>query len=302
MEPERLALFTTVYPAVTRFLPDWVRSVAAQTDPGFDLWIALDGLIPAQVAGVMAGLPRPPRWIAGQAGDTPAGIRDQAMTRLVSGYDAVVFVDSDDLLAPDRVAAARAALKHCDVAGCALQIMDEESRDLGVRFGPAPGTDLSALLVRYNVFGLSNTGYRSAALRRCLPVPRDCVLVDWLLATRAWLNGAGLGFDPEPRMWYRQYGANTAQVVGRFRAADIVRATELVLGHYRLVLHGRPARSNGAWQQLAEAQALVQEFHLAITGSPVVLDRYVKALNREPRGYLWWWCVAHPRLEAVWRS
>ncbi len=302
MALERLALFTTVYPAVTRFLPEWTRSVAAQTDTAFDLWIGLDGMLPDEVAGLIAGLPQPPRWIVGQVGGSPGAIRGQAMARLTNEYDAVVFVDSDDLLSPERVEAARAALLRWDVAGCALQIMDEEARDLGLRFGPLAGTDPCALLPKYNVFGLSNTGYRSAALRRCLPVPRDCVLVDWLLATRAWLNEARLGFDPEPRMWYRQYGANTAQVVGRFTAPDVLRATELVLDHYQLMLTDRPAGANGGWQNLAEAQAVAQQFHRAITASAEVLERYVEAINDQPRRYFWWWCVAHPELEAVWRS
>ena len=64
---------------------------------------------------------------------------------------------------------------------------------------------LEHLLVRNNVMGLSNTAYRSDLLRRCLPIPTEAELMDWLLAVRSLALGARLQFDPEPRMWYRQY-------------------------------------------------------------------------------------------------
>lgn len=299
MFPERLAVYTTIYPGVEPFLPRWSSSIRAQTDRDFDLWIGTDGLSLGQLADSLP-LDDRLRWSPGRPGDTPGAIRARAITQMVPSYDAVVFVDSDDVLCASRVEAARAALATWDVIGCGLALVDEEVRELPYYLGPPEGADGAALLARCNVFGLSNTAYRCSALRTCLPVARECVLVDWFLATRAWLNGAEIGFDREPRMKYRQHGATMARMLGPFTADDMRQATALVRQHYRLVL---AASSPGPRRHEVEAaQARVDRFHRAITDSPRVLRRYVDAVNRQPPGWSWWWWVAVPELEDVWND
>ena len=49
----------------------------------------------------------------------------------------VVLVDSDDLLHPSRVAAARAALQASELAGCALCLIDQHGKDLDLTFESA---------------------------------------------------------------------------------------------------------------------------------------------------------------------
>ena len=83
---------------------------------------------------------------------------------------------------------------------------------MGMTFGLPPRAEPEMCFPRNNVFGLSNSAFRSDLLRRCLPIPADAVLVDWFLATRAWLMGARMAFDPEVEMDYRQYGGNMARV------------------------------------------------------------------------------------------
>jgi hypothetical protein len=298
---ERVALYTTVYPAVVRYLPDWYASVMAQTDRAFDLWIGVDGMSREAVATALGATPRA-CWVLAEPGDTPTSIRARAIERMVAEYDAVIFVDSDDLLAPARVAAARAALEEADVAACALRIIDEQGSDLGLVFGPAPDERPTELLPRYNVFGLSNTAYRSAVLRECLPIPATCVLVDWLLATRALGMGAALAFDATPLMAYRQYAANVARVLPPFGADEVLRAAQRVLNHYDCVLapsHPVPADLRAVLQ---DARRRVRSFYLSLAASEERRRHYVNALNALPPRYVWWWCVAHPNLEDVWRN
>ena len=159
--------------------------------------------------------------------------------------DAVVFVDSDDILDPSRVAAAREALATADVVGCALRLADETGAELGAIFGPAGGALVAADLPRTNVFGLSNSAYRVATLRSCLPIPDACALVDWLLATRAWAFGARLAFDSTPRMVYRQGAASATRVSPPFDARHVLAATDLVLGHYRVALESSAGPAGG---------------------------------------------------------
>ena len=51
-----LALYTTIYTGVRAFLPDWYRSVQAQTDRDFQLWIGLDGIEPNEIEAVIGAV------------------------------------------------------------------------------------------------------------------------------------------------------------------------------------------------------------------------------------------------------
>jgi hypothetical protein len=299
MKTPTLAVYTTLYPQVRRFLPQWYKSLKAQVSKDFDLWLGVDGLTRVEVATSLGEEP-PAHWVIAEAGESGLSVRLRAIERIIDRYDAIVFVDSDDVLAPSRVAAARQALLEHDVAGCALRIIDEVGNDTGAVFAPEPGWRPEQLLIRYNVFGLSNTAYRSDILRSCLPSPRDCILLDWFLTTRAWLAGADLWFDDVPRMLYRQYGLNTARVLPPFRPCDITEATSRVLGHYGCILpfvqdHARPHVP--AFQA---AQREISVFDRAMRDLPQCLQAYTQALNRLAPRFLWWWAVANPCLEHLW--
>jgi hypothetical protein len=315
MRAERLAVYTTVHPGCERYLASWCDSVRQQTDRDFDLWIGLDALAPAACPTLPmspaqleaeVGTSIPVHWVIARPGDTPARLRQRALADMVTAYDRIVLVDADDLLHRSRVAAARDALATCDVVGCALRLIDERGVDLGQAFGinsaePAD-RDLSALLPRGNVFGLSNSAYRASVLARCLPVPADCVLTDWLLASRALALGARLAWDDAPRMGYRQYANNCARVVPPFTAQGVLTAAALVAQHYRLLLDGAWDWPKGTRAPFEAARGRAQAFLAAMRASPECLDRYVAALNRLPPKYVWWWTVAHPDLEDLWTS
>lgn len=301
MPSDRLALYTTVYPGVEPYLSAWYQSVRAQTDAEFDLWIGSDALKPAVVAGAIGARP-PAVWIHGRAGESGGQLRARAIGLMARAYDGVIFVDSDDLLEPSRVAAARAALADCDVAACALRLVDETARDIGAVFGIDASCDLGTMLPTHNVLGLSNTAYRSTVLRRCLPVPSECELVDWLLGTRAWASGARLQFDPTPRMCYRQYGQNVAQVLPPFGERCVLRATERVLCHYECLGTACWPLPEAPRRAIDDARRRAREFHDAVTASAALLDRYVAALNALPPRHVWWWCVANPDLEFIWSN
>ena len=136
-----IALYTAVYPGAAPFLAAWYASVQAQADRDFDLWISLDGLTEAAVVAQLGDRPAA-TFVVAEPGYTPAQVRQQALTRIADHYDAVVLVDSDDLLHPDRVAAARAWLEGADVAACGLRLVDEAGQPLGLSLAtPGEGGD-----------------------------------------------------------------------------------------------------------------------------------------------------------------
>jgi hypothetical protein len=300
MATDSLALYTTIYPGCEPFLAGFGDSIKAQTDRDFDLWIGLDHITATVVLNAVGRLPRV-HWIIANPRETPASLRQRAFAMLVDSYDEVVLVDADDLLQRGRISAAREALESCDVAACALRLVDADGRDLGLAsFGPEPDADWQELLPRYNVFGLSNTAYRADTLARCLPVPPACTLIDWLLATRAMVTGAALRFDPAPRMAYRQHAHNCALVLPPFTADGVLIASERVVQHYRLLLESDWAWPAGTRAPFERARARAEQFHRVMHLSPDTLSSYVTALNQLTPRYVWWWAVAHPDLEELW--
>jgi glycosyltransferase involved in cell wall biosynthesis len=294
----KTALYTTFYPAAKPYLQTWIDSVTAQSDQNFDLWIAVDDVDTKNLT-----LPRSNiHWLHANPDDTPASLRHRAFEEIIQAYDAVIFVDSDDVLLPERVAVAKDALKSFDVYGCALKLIDTNGQDLGQTFTTSR-TDWPNLLSKYNIFGLSNTAYRTETLANCLPFPNDTVMVDWLLITNALHHNAYLYFDQTPHMLYRQYLNNTAKVLPPYTPEQISKATRLVLHHFDKILSPAPLlpRSTASTfhQNLEQRHQDVHRFTAATTDK-TLLASYTKALNALKPVFLWWECVANEELRGIW--
>ena len=297
-----LALYTAVYAGVEPFLPAWYASVQHQTDTDFQLWISLDGLEIEAVEETLGTLP-PATWVPACAGDTPAQVRQGALARIVEHCDAVVLVDSDDVLHPTRVAAARRGLGDSDVTGCALRLVDEDGRPLGSSLGLPPDAGPADVLPRHNVYGLSNSAFRSDVLGRCLPIPAEAALVDWYLVTRAWLCGARLDFDPVARMDYRQHGANMARTRLPFSPDRVRSDTELVRRHFQILGdHPLAGALPDRLARVREVTADIESFYRRVALDEDNLERYVMALNAAAPAPLWWSCVAYPALRHLWTT
>jgi hypothetical protein len=299
----KVAVYTTVYPDVLKYLPRWYESVQAQTDLDFELWIGMDAVNQSDIEDAL-GCHIEARWVQAPAGSTPAQVRDLALRQLIAAECDVILVDSDDLLHESRVAAARRELQTMDLSGCALSIVDESGQPLGSDFNFDPALHVSQFLPTNNVFGFSNSAYRCELLERCLPIPRDAVLVDWYLATRAWLFGAKLSFDHDVRMKYRQYEANTARIRLPFSADQVLSDSSLVRRHFQLVLapgsqdHFLPGR----WVEFLRVVCDFERFERYIRESPANLNAYIDALNSAVKQPIWWTSVAYPPLAHMWKQ
>jgi hypothetical protein len=300
MGRNKLAVYTTVYPGVEQFLEHWYRTLCQQSDRRFDLWVGVDGLLLDDVE-CLIGQDFRVNWVLADSGSTPAQVRQQVINQIVCDYEAVIFVDSDDLLLPTRVAAARCALEHYDVNGCALELIDVDGNDLNIVFGPSDMYMAVSNLPRTNVFGLSNTAYCMEVLKSCLPIPVECVLVDWFLATVAWGMGATFNFDFVPHMRYRQHGKNIAGFLPPFSSQRILKATEMVLIHYDCVLSRSADLLVDRYNEIKEAGERARCFFEAVQNH-LVLTQYINALNELEHEAVWWAFVAHPELEWIWKN
>jgi len=291
------ALYTTYYPEVVDYLPQWVESFHAQTDKNIDICIGVDGKDSSYI-GEMLGRQVSPQFILAMPGETPTSLRSRALEILSSEFDAVILSDMDDILLPTRIVTAKEQLSKCDLSCCAMQIMNIDKLINNKIFDP---NVLGNQPIRRNVFGLTNTAWQSSLLKRCLPVPSDYVLMDWLIAIRARAENAIIGYDSEPRMIYRQHPKNTARIIPPFSAEQVLQGCRLVLSHYDFILKESCLRYPHLTNEIKFTIQLTKDFQSALKGSTRVLKEYIDALNRIPHNYVWWDFIANPKLEIIWK-
>lgn len=301
MRKKSIALFTTAYPEGEKYLEDFFTSVNNQTDTNFDLWIGLDRF---REQDLDQYLPEnlQVRYIERKQDESNISLRQRAIEQMIDHYPGIIFVDSDDILIPSRVSTARVSLQHFDVYGCAMKIIDESGNDLGISFQIPENSDIDSILPRFNIFGMSNTCYSSKILKKCMPFPEDCNLLDWFVATSAWGHDARMFFDPSELMKYRQHSLNTARVIPPFTLEQIRKSTILVMQHYRHVLATIPDFPSSKRILIENAQKYVETFNQEIIQSPEMFQEYVRKLNKLLPHHIWWSCVAHPDLEDIWKK
>lgn len=291
----KVAVVTAIYPNVIRYLGEFFDSLRRQTDQDFCLWIGLDGVSEQEVMA-KAGKQFNIFFTRIPLNVTPAVVRNMVLEQALADCDIVVLVDADDMLCETRVEAARKSVEKNDVTAAAMDYMDENGKKTDGFFDPRVG---DKRLIRNNVFGFSNTTWRSRVLLHFLPVPENCVLMDWYVATLALYSGATLGCDAHARMFYRQHPGNVAVSKPPFRPDQIMKATALVLGHYELLLDAfHKQRIQGA-DIIGKSRNRVGYFSKALVDEDL-LERYTMALNNLPNKHVWWSCVAHPELEELW--
>lgn len=298
---ESLAVYTTIYPGAEQYLPAWYQSILSQTDSNFEVWVGLDTLTPREVSNALSTSPEF-HYVTTPLGSTPASIRQQVLSKVVNACTVLVLSDCDDIMEPTRIAAARKHISNCDVTASSMTLLSENGEPLGQTFGTAQ-PDLSFdQIARENIFGLSNSTYRASSLKKCLPIPERCEVVDWYLATAAWACGAKLHFSATPELGYRQVPNSIALTTPPFSSSQVIAATERALKHYNLILSSSLPLLETKRRVLEEAFQRARRFHEIMTSSTDLFAFYIKELNALGTLPAWWACVANSELESLWSA
>ncbi|QLA17066.1 glycosyltransferase family A protein [Desulfolutivibrio sulfoxidireducens] len=288
-----LAVYSTIHPGVLPYLKDWSASLAAQHDRDFALILGLDMVDEADLARARGGGPDAV-VVKAPPGASPARVRTLALTRAVSEYDGILFLDADDVMLPHRVAETKKRLRELDCCGFGLRLIDGAGGDLGLTMGMRE--DFS--LVRGNLYGMSNTAYRTRFVRRALPFPEGCLCLDWYLAALAEAEGAGLGFENEPAGLYRQHPDNCASLLPPFTRQGVRAATRVVRDFLARLIPALPARRRELYRERAAEVAL---FTRAMETDDDAATGYLRALAEKPLLEHWWAQVANKKLEHLWK-
>lgn len=294
--PPDTAVLTAVYPAVIPYLPRFSTSLAAQTVRDFDLVVCNDGVADATIQAALPHIePRQLQIVPVPPGSTPATVRQYGISFAVNRrYRNLVFADSDDTFAPNRLETAKETLLTEEIYVNELDIVTDDGVPLipgylSRRLGARARLRLTDICDK-NALGLSNTAVRTEILAE-ISIPPEVIAVDWflftvLLAERDGRRRSAL-FSNETTTAYRQHSGNIAGV-SAITDETIRRAVTVKSLHYSALVHAgldRFARHARYFSQLHDA--FVQETPRARRSTEVVRSHRIEYP-------LWWESTENP--------
>ena len=200
-----------MFPAMKKFLNDYLKSLEKQTDKNFDLIIVNDGL---SGFGRSAKRYRLNNIQEIKGGGSIAKNRELGINYVKNkGYDYLIFTDSDDFFAHNRVKKSVELLKYYDIVVNDLTTVSAKGKTLNKLYFSKRLKNLFKIRCDFikdkNIFGLSNTAIRVGCLERKTNFQNDLIAVDWNLFYGLLKNGCSAIFSNETETFYRIYKGNT---------------------------------------------------------------------------------------------
>jgi len=192
------------------YLDDFFHSLSKQTYKEFDIIVVNDGY---KEFGAFIEKFQTLSIFELNYSATPALNRAYGINFILNrGYDIIVFGDSDDYFAENRVALSVQALERVDIVVNDLSLVDEEKRVfeklyISNRLQNKSLVDYDFLKDK-NICGLSNTALKTAILGEKVVFPAELVAVDWFFYKSLLAQGYRALFTNETETFYRQYANN----------------------------------------------------------------------------------------------
>lgn len=275
----KTAFFSVIYPASERYLDDFFTSLTEQSFQNFDVVIVNDGVKDTQ--RLKQAYPSLSMIILDRT-DNIAKLREFGINYLIaSGYDAVIFGDSDDWFSPNRVECSLELLKIHPIVVNDVTLVSEDTKVMQERYFSKRihnrETVTLDMILEKNLFGLSNTAIKLDGIETVTFNP-SLIAVDWFFYTLLLLRGNTACFTNETTSYYRQYNANTA---GLNKADSVLfeRGLQTKLAHY---------------ENLKEYGKVFKEkfqYFKKITAQDDIRNGYIHFCQKhyQTNFDLWWW-------------
>lgn len=205
----KIAFFTTVFPMNLGYLNEMLDSLVNQTFKDFDLIVVNDGL--EEFSELSKSYNHKLKIVELKGVENPAENRQIGINYCIeSGYDYLIFGDSDDTFSKNRVEQSINLLKECDVVVNDLTLFEKDSileeNYLTNRLKNNQVINFENIKSK-NILGLSNTAIRLSKIERIV-IPKELIAVDWYLFSLLLLQGKKAIFTNEAITYYRQYAGN----------------------------------------------------------------------------------------------
>jgi hypothetical protein len=253
----KIAFSTTIFPMPETYLAEFFHSLSIQSNANFDVVILNDNygeLDKYRKAWPLLNI------IELQFSATPAENRTFALNYMLdNGYEVIIFGDSDDTFAANRVAESLRLLAFYDVVVNDLTVFDEQGvvvdGYLSKRILHQTEIDAGYIKTK-NIFGLSNTAIKVDTIKQLdLNFSADLIAVDWFLFSNILLRNYTAIFTAATCTHYRLYGNNTAGM----GHVDVAKAVKIKLQHYQALCSNNYDFQALLAQTIADSQSLTRD-------------------------------------------
>lgn len=206
----KIAFFSTIFPMNEEYLFDFFNSLENQTHKDFNLIIINDGY--KNFEKIKTVYAQTLNIIELQHSNTPAKNREYGINYCIENdYEILIFGDSDDYFAENRVTKSLELLKNYDIVVNDLSLFDEngiyEEKYISHRVNNLSPIDLEFIKDK-NIFGMTNTALKLKNIKK-VNFEDTIVAVDWYFFQNMLTQGLKALFTNETISYYRQYENNT---------------------------------------------------------------------------------------------
>ncbi len=275
---QKIAIFTTIFPAIERYLDEFLKSLQRQTCKNFDLVVVNDGCDGFKdIINEYSDF----RIIELKLSEVPSKNREFGIQYVKrKKYDVLILADSDDYFEPNRVEVSVNYLKNYDVVVNDLSLVLDGAvyceGYLSKRVMNNQEIFLDDILDK-NIFGFSNTALNVNVIDE-VEMDKDLVAVDWFFFSRILFSGASSVFTNETRTYYRQWGGNTIGI-DKMTCELLDRGIDVKIKHYGLM-------SNIDKTYIDRLQCMLKLKD--ILSEPDDKKHYINLMSKYNQNPLWW--------------
>jgi len=238
MKKKSVVFFSVIFPANEKYFNDFLKSISEQTFNDFDLLLYNDGLnnIDFYVSRYCDKINV--KIISNEKKLSPAGIREYALNYLCkTDYEVIIFGDTDDFFADNRVEVTLKCIKDNDIVINDLTLYTEDKKVIYKNYLSQRLNNNSFItfndIKTCNFLGLSNTAVKRNSLFS-IKIDDNLIAVDWFFFSLLLLKGNKAVFINETTTFYRQHSENQ---VGLNNIDDktILKGLKVKEQHYKLL-------------------------------------------------------------------
>jgi len=227
----------TIYPAVSRYISDYLFSLNEQSFNEFDILLANDGLHGFDFLSDSCSNFKKIINVSGTAADNR---RELISLAIEMGYKKVIFTDCDDTFEKNRLEVINQLLENNSVVVNDLDLtnesgMEQEPKYFSQRFNQGDKINMD-MICHGNIMGLSNTAVRIDALSEIFALKEgNSIAFDWYLWACVFQSGHSAIFANNTSTKYRIYGNNTAGLPQMIDETSVCKGIEVKRQHYKLM-------------------------------------------------------------------
>lgn len=275
------AVFSVVYPGVETYFSEFLSTLSKQTDRNFTLFLINDGLSNIEDFLKKADLDVKVK----DAGGLPAALRKIGIRWVQeSGAKIIIFADSDDYFAKNRVEISRDMLVEYDLVFNELVLTGKEVTDstpmLETYF--SDGEIVSCKHIKTaNCMGLTNTALRVNSIPSYFDqIPENIIAFDWALFSLCLHAGAMGVFTKKTVTYYRQHGNNLASP-NSFTEVQILRGVQVKQDHYQML--------SRFYEEYVPMADMFEKLLTQLQSDGTLRQKYCQAVRKHATALPLWW-------------